>query len=148
MCSRSGAERDPAATGRREEDPVSVQIDVEAMTVRAEAIAGRELDRLVERTPASARLYERAVRSMPLGVASTFQAADPYPIYLERGQGSQVWDVDGNEYRDFHSGFGVNVGGHAPPPIVGALKEAAPAGTHIALSAPGPGGPGGGGWRR
>ena len=42
-----------------------------------------------------------------MGVPSSFQAWDPYPVYLREGQGSHVWDVDGNEYLDFHNGFGV-----------------------------------------
>src|SRR5919204_76645 len=55
------------------------------ITARAREIAEREQRALQDRTPASARLFERAVRSLPMGVASTFQAADPYPIYPERG---------------------------------------------------------------
>ena len=62
---------------------------------------------------------------MPLGVPSSFQAGDPYPIYVARGQGSQVWDVDGNQYVDFHGGFGVDVAGHAHPKIVEAITRAA-----------------------
>ena len=72
---------------------------------------------------ARSALFERAVRSMPNGVASNFQVGDPYPVYLHRGQGSRVWDVDGTEYVDFHGGFGVNVVGHAHPKIVEAIRE-------------------------
>jgi glutamate-1-semialdehyde 2,1-aminomutase len=104
------------------------------ITNRAREIQKREQQRLLESTAGSAALYRRAVQSMPLGVASTFQANDPYPIYLERGQGSRVWDVDGREYRDFHSGFGVNVVGHAHPKIVEAIERAARRGTHFAVT--------------
>jgi glutamate-1-semialdehyde 2,1-aminomutase len=113
---------------------VTVVPDTERITVRAKEIAARELDRLLERTPGSARLFARAVRSMPMGVASSFQANDPYPVYLSRGQGSRVWDVDGTEYRDFHSGFGVNIVGHAHPKIVEAIGEAARNGVHFAVT--------------
>src|SRR5438067_7784877 len=106
----------------------------ERIIAKAKEIARREQERLLERTPASGRLFQRAVRSLPMGVASTFQAADPYPIYLDRGSGSRVWDVDGNEYVDFHSGFGVNVVGHAHPKIVDAITKAASSGTHFAVS--------------
>jgi glutamate-1-semialdehyde 2,1-aminomutase len=109
-------------------------IDTERISARAREIADRELRSLIERTPMSASLYERAVRSMPLGVASTFQSADPYPVYLSRGRGSHVWDVDGNEYVDYHSGFGVNVVGHAHPKIVEAIRQAAGEGTHFAVT--------------
>ncbi len=73
---------------------------------------------------------------MPLGVPSSFQAGDPYPIYIERGQGSQVWDVDANQYTDFHGGFGVGVTGHAHPKIVEAITRAANTGTHFAAPTP------------
>ena len=93
-------------------------MDVERLKARADEIAERESARLLERTAASKSLFERAVRSMPNGVASNFQAGHPYPVYLSKGQGSKVWDVDGTEYIDFHGGFGVNVVGHAHPKIV------------------------------
>src|SRR6266542_4248233 len=78
-------------------------VDEHTMLDRAADIERDETARLLERTPASAALFERAMRSMPLGVASSFQAADPYPIYLARGRGSRVWDVDGTEYVDYHT---------------------------------------------
>ena len=101
---------------------------------REKEIAAREQGIIRERTNSSAKLFERAVRTLPMGVASTFQAADPYPVYLDRGSGSRVWDVDANEYFDFHNGFGVNVVGHAHPKIVEAIAEAASSGTHFAVS--------------
>jgi glutamate-1-semialdehyde 2,1-aminomutase len=72
---------------------------------------------LAERTPRSGEYYERARRVMPKGVPSSFQENDPWPVYVERGKGAQVWDVDGNEYIDFHNGFGVMCVGHANPVI-------------------------------
>jgi glutamate-1-semialdehyde 2,1-aminomutase len=113
---------------------VTVHVDTERITARAKEVAAHEQKRLAERTAASERLFRRAVKSMPLGVASSFQANDPYPVYLQRGKGSSVWDVDGNEYRDFHSGFGVNVVGHAHPKIVEAIIEAARNGAHFAVT--------------
>ena len=110
------------------------EIDVQRITARAREIAEAEHERLLERSPASAKLFERAVQSMPLGVASTFQANDPYPIYLSRGAGSRVWDVDGTEYVDFHNGFGVNIVGHAHPKIVEAIEKAARSGAHFAVT--------------
>jgi glutamate-1-semialdehyde 2,1-aminomutase len=115
---------------------MAIQLDEDRVTARAREIREREGQRFLDRTPHSAKLYERAARALPLGVASTFQANDPYPIYLDRGQASTVWDVDGNEYRDFHGGFGVNVVGHAHPLIVAAIEQAARSGTHFAVSTP------------
>lgn len=106
------------------------------MSDRAAEIAEAERARLLERTPGSREAYDRAVRHLPLGVPSSFQAGDPYPIYLERGHGSHVWDVDGHEYVDFHGGFGVNIVGHAHPRIVEAITRAASTGTHFAAPTP------------
>jgi glutamate-1-semialdehyde 2,1-aminomutase len=104
------------------------------ITSTAEAIARRELDALVERTPKSKALFERAVRSMPGGVASSFQLGDPYPIYLERGVGPEVWDVDGHQYFDFHNGFGTMAVGHANPIVAEAIEKAARNGVHFAVT--------------
>jgi glutamate-1-semialdehyde 2,1-aminomutase len=109
-------------------------VDVDRLKARAQEIAEKESARLLERTPGSKTLFERAVHSMPSGVASNFQVGDPYPVYLKRGQGSRVWDVDGTEYIDFHGGFGVNVVGHAHPKIVEAIRKVADQGIHFAVS--------------
>ena len=107
-----------------------------ALSENAVRIAAEETATLVARTPGSKALHERAAKHLPYGVASTFHANDPYPIYLERGQGAHVWDVDGNEYLDFHGGFGVNVVGHAHPKVVEAIERAARTGTHFATTTP------------
>ncbi|HET8757388.1 MAG TPA: aspartate aminotransferase family protein, partial [Solirubrobacteraceae bacterium] len=108
--------------------PAAATIDrdrVAALTERQRAIHR-------ERTAASARMFERAAEVMPGGVPSQFQKSDPWPVYIERGQGSKVWDVDGNEYLDFHNGFGVMCVGHANPVIAAAVKAQMDAGTHFA----------------
>jgi len=87
---------------------------------------------LAERTPRSGEYYERARRVMPNGVPSSFQENDPWPVYIERGADAQVWDVDGNEYIDFHNGFGVMCVGHANPVIAEAVKRRVEQGTHFA----------------
>ncbi|HEU4354356.1 MAG TPA: glutamate-1-semialdehyde 2,1-aminomutase [Actinomycetota bacterium] len=111
-------------------------MDVERLKARAEEIGEKEAARLLERTPKSKALFERAVKVLPRGVASNFQANDPYPVYLDRGQASRVWDVDGTEYVDFHGGFGVNVVGHAHPKIVEAIRAVADQGIHFAVTTP------------
>jgi glutamate-1-semialdehyde 2,1-aminomutase len=99
---------------------------------RVKELTDRELAKLAERTPASKGRFERAVKVMPKGVPSSFQENDPWPIYIERGEGSRVWDVDGNEYADFHNGFGVVCIGHANPAVGAAVKARVDAGTHFA----------------
>src|SRR5215217_4606737 len=85
-----------------------------------------------ERTAHSGEYFERASGVMPGGVPSQFQKNDPWPVYIERGTGAQVWDVDGNEYLDFHNGFGVMCVGHANPAIAAAVKARMDEGTHFA----------------
>ena len=99
---------------------------------RVKELTDRELGKLAERTPASKDRFERAVKVMPKGVPSSFQENDPWPIYIERGEGSRVWDVDGNEYADFHNGFGVVCIGHANPAVGAAVKARVDEGTHFA----------------
>jgi len=99
---------------------------------RVAALTEREQRRLVERTPRSGEYFERARAVMPNGVPSSFQSNEPWPVYIERGRGAQVWDVDGNEYLDFHNGFGVMCVGHANPRIAAAVKARVDEGTHFA----------------
>ena len=109
-------------------------ISRQAMDARAQEILGGEVAGYERRTPTSKALYERAEAAMPFGVASSFQVGDPYPIYLESGRGSHVTDVDGNQYIDFHNGFGSMVVGHAHPKIQEAIVKAAGLGTHFATT--------------
>jgi glutamate-1-semialdehyde 2,1-aminomutase len=104
---------------------------------RVEQILTHEVASFRDRTPKSAALYERAERSMPFGVASSFQAGDPYPIYLSRGAGSSVTDVDDNTYIDFHNGFGSMAAGHAHPRVRAAIEHAAANGTLFAATTEG-----------
>jgi glutamate-1-semialdehyde 2,1-aminomutase len=99
---------------------------------RIAALTEAQQERLRNRTGASAKTFERAVKVMPNGVPSSFQVNDPWPIYIERGRGSRVWDVDGNEYTDFHNGFGVMCIGHANPTVGAAVKARIDDGTHFA----------------
>jgi len=97
----------------------------------AELIAGEE-ERFRQARPRSLKLWTEAREVMPRGVPSSFQDAAPQPIFMDRGKGSRVWDVDGNEYVDFHNGFGVMVVGHAHPKIVEAVTRQIALGSHYA----------------
>jgi glutamate-1-semialdehyde 2,1-aminomutase len=99
---------------------------------RIAELTEREMATLTERTPASKQRYERAIKVMPGGVPSSFQENDPWPVYIERGEGTQVRDVDGHSYVDFHNGFGVMCIGHANPTVGAAVKARVDLGTHFA----------------
>ena len=77
------------------------------------------------RTRKSGEFVEEAKQVLPGGVASSFQEHAPHSIYIVEGDGSKVVDLDGNEYADFHNGFGVMVVGHANPAISAAIAEVA-----------------------
>jgi glutamate-1-semialdehyde 2,1-aminomutase len=81
---------------------------------------------------ASIEYRSTAAEHVAGGVASSWQASPPHAIYLDRGLGSHIWDVDGNEYVDYHLGYGAMVTGHAHPKIVEAIAKRAGLGTHFA----------------
>jgi glutamate-1-semialdehyde 2,1-aminomutase len=111
---------------------VSTQATAELDQARIAELTGREQRRLDESTSGSQAMFERARRSLAGGVASAYQGREPWPIYLERGVGSRVWDVDGNERIDFHNAFGSMPQGHAHPAITKAVRERLELGTHFA----------------
>ncbi|HET7891310.1 MAG TPA: aspartate aminotransferase family protein [Candidatus Sulfotelmatobacter sp.] len=90
-------------------------------------------------TEKSKQIYERT-----LGVlieASSSSSRGPanfgkYPVFMERGRGSRIYDVDGNEYIDWMMAFGALPLGHAHPEIVEAISEAAATGAHFATATP------------
>ena len=51
-------------------------------------------------------LYRRALKTLPGGTDSNFRAWGEATIYVDRGKGGHVWDVDGNEYVDLRMGYG------------------------------------------
>ena len=87
---------------------------------------------LLARTRRSHELHAEASAHLPGGVASTWQDAPPCPVFIDRGTGSRIWDVDGTEYVDLHGGFGAMLAGHAHPAIVAAVSDRVAAGTHFA----------------
>jgi glutamate-1-semialdehyde 2,1-aminomutase len=111
---------------------MAVKTPIEIDRERIRELTDREARTLNERTPKSRAMYERARASLAGGVASSYQVREPWPIYLERGEGARVWDVDGNEMLDFHNGFGSMTQGHAHPAISRAVDERVRLGTHFA----------------
>jgi glutamate-1-semialdehyde 2,1-aminomutase len=80
----------------------------------------------------SAALHARAVRAIPGGVNSPVRAMRAIgrdPLFIERGEGAQIVDVDGNTYVDYVCSWGALVAGHAHPAVIEAIGAAAAAGT-------------------
>jgi glutamate-1-semialdehyde 2,1-aminomutase len=88
-------------------------------------------------TRKSKELYERT--SGVLIEASSSSSRGPanygaYPLFMESGRGSRIFDADGNEYIDWMMAFGALPLGHAHPEIVEAIIEAASTGAHFATA--------------
>jgi glutamate-1-semialdehyde 2,1-aminomutase len=80
----------------------------------------------------SARLMERALRRMPGGVNSpvrAFRSVGGDPLFMQRGEGSRIIDVDGNSYVDYVMSYGPLVLGHAHPEVIEAIERTARKGT-------------------
>ena len=115
------------ARGRRTGVTVAERRELDRERVRA--VGQREEAAYRARTPRSAELHVRARRAMPLGVASSFQTYDPYPLFMTDARGSRIWDADGNEYIDFDMAFGVLAAGHSHPLVAEALQRRVANGT-------------------
>jgi len=80
----------------------------------------------------SAELYERALGLLPGGVNSPVRAMRSIgrdPIFVARGEGAELIDVDGNRYVDWMMSWGPLIAGHAHPDVIAAVTAAAAAGT-------------------
>jgi glutamate-1-semialdehyde 2,1-aminomutase len=80
----------------------------------------------------SARLMERAVKRMPGGVNSpvrAFRSVGGDPLFMQRGERSLIFDVDGNAFVDYVMSYGPLVLGHADPEVVEAIERTARNGT-------------------
>src|SRR3954462_12804325 len=80
----------------------------------------------------SAALYQRAVKVLPGGVNSPVRAMRAIgrdPIFVERAEGAELTDVDGNVYVDYVCSWGPLIHGHAHPAVLEAIADAAARGT-------------------
>ena len=80
----------------------------------------------------SEQLFNRAQKVIPGGVNSpvrAFRSVGGKPLFIERGDGSHIWDADGKEYIDYIGSWGPLIFGHRPPEIVKALSEVLEIGT-------------------
>ncbi|MCR6111519.1 glutamate-1-semialdehyde 2,1-aminomutase [Bacillus sp. A301a_S52] len=76
--------------------------------------------------------FKKAKNLMPGGVNSpvrAFKSVGMDPVYMEKGKGAHIWDLDGNEYIDYVLSWGPLVHGHADEQVVEALKQTAEKGT-------------------
>jgi glutamate-1-semialdehyde 2,1-aminomutase len=94
---------------------------------------------MARKTEQSRKLQKRAEQLIPGGVNSpvrAFRAVGGDPLYIVRGQGSHIWDADGNEYVDYIGSWGPLILGHAAPTVIEAVIAAARSGTSFGASTP------------
>ena len=102
----------------------------------------------------SAELYRRALELMPGGVNSpvrAMRAIGREPIFIERGEGAEIVDVDGNRFVDYVCSWGPLIHGHAHPDVLAAVAAGGRRGTSFGAPTAGEVDAGGarscGGWR-
>src|SRR5665213_918689 len=121
-----------------------ILLDPEQMQVETESFSGsnhssgvgdlidfhrhRGLEIRMQNTTESEKLLQRNKKYIPGGVVSVNRAIEP-EIAFARGEGSLIWDVDGNQYIDYHAAFGPHFLGHNDPyvteAVVRVLREGA-----------------------
>jgi glutamate-1-semialdehyde 2,1-aminomutase len=106
----------------------TAELDLE----KVDELITREEATLEPKHRASIEYRKVAGRHVAGGVASSWQDSPPHAIFVDRGDRNRLWDIDGNEYLDYHLGYGAMVVGHAHPKIVEALQRTAARGTHFA----------------
>ena len=80
----------------------------------------------------SIKAFKEAQKTIPGGVNSpvrAFKSVNLNPVFIDKGKGSKIWDIDGNRYTDFVASWGPLIFGHAHDTILEALSEAAQKGT-------------------
>ena len=79
-------------------------------------------------------MYQRALASMPGGTNSNFRAWGDATVYVSRGKGGRVWDIDGNEFVDLRMGYGPVILGHADDRVDDYVNQRMRLGTTFSLT--------------
>jgi glutamate-1-semialdehyde 2,1-aminomutase len=103
---------------------------------RVESLLAEEWKRFEKTTPNSAAHHARALRVLPLGVPSSFQHWDPYPVAIVSAKGAWLEDVDGRKVLDLSMGFGAMLAGHLNPRVVAEVAKTLETGTLFVTPSP------------
>ncbi len=79
-------------------------------------------------------MYRRALETLPGGTDSNFRAWGEDTVYVDRGKGGLVWDIDGNEYVDLRMGYGPVILGHGDPRVDDYVNERMRMGVSFSLT--------------
>ena len=91
---------------------------------KVEKLIANEWERFENTTSGSGSHNAKAKKVLPLGVTSSFQHWDPYPLSIVSAKGAYVKDVDGRKLLDLSMGFGAMLVGHLHPKVIAAAKKA------------------------
>jgi glutamate-1-semialdehyde 2,1-aminomutase len=91
---------------------------------RVKKLTAEEWKKFRSQTPASGEHNKRASKVLPLGVTSSFQHWDPYPLSIVSAKGAYFKDVDGRKLLDLSMGFGAMLVGHLNKDVMRAVKKA------------------------
>jgi glutamate-1-semialdehyde 2,1-aminomutase len=86
------------------------------------------------RRDAQHAMYERALKTLPGGTDSNFRAWGESTIYVDRGKGGKVWDIDGNEFVDLRMGYGPVILGHGDERVDDYVNERMRRGVSFSLT--------------
>ena len=103
---------------------------------RVALLLEQEWQRFLDTTPAARSESENAKLTTPLGVTSSFQYWDPYPLSIVSGTGAWLTDVDGRQLLDMSMGFGGMLVGHRNPHVMEGLRQALEVGTLFVTPSP------------
>ncbi|EDP67605.1 glutamate-1-semialdehyde aminotransferase, partial [Carnobacterium sp. AT7] len=87
-------------------------------------------------TKQSEQAFEKALNLMPGGVNSpvrAFKSVDVPPVFIQKGKGSHVVDIDGNDYIDYVLGWGPLILGHANDQVIDKIQHTASSGTSFGM---------------
>jgi len=90
---------------------------------RVEEILKQEWELFTKGTGKSAEESRRSFKALPLGVTSSFQHWDPYPISIASAKGAYMTDVDGRQLLDLSMGFGAMFAGHLNPTVIEEIES-------------------------
>ena len=83
----------------------------------------RAAEKIEKKAPNSARMFVKAQNSLPGGDTRSITFFKPFPLFMDRGEGFKLYDIDGNVYIDFLNNYAALIHGNAHPGIVKAAKK-------------------------
>jgi glutamate-1-semialdehyde-2,1-aminomutase len=88
-----------------------------------EDVMARTIEQLKKKAPKSEQMFKAAQKVIPGGCEHMLSHTVPYPVFIDRGDGAYLTDVDGNRYVDYLNGGGPVLLGHNPPAVIEKMAD-------------------------